>query len=107
MRLLLDECLPRPLVREITGHEVRTVGQEGWKGVKNGALLRLAAEAGFDAFITVDRKLPYQQKLAEAPIGVLLLRAHSNHLDVVKALIPEMLDALVTLDKGEVRVVGA
>lgn len=43
MRVLIDECLPRPLKGEITGHEVMTVPEAGWAGTKNGALLRLAA----------------------------------------------------------------
>ena len=43
MRVLLDEQLPRQLAREITGHEVSTVQQRGWAGLKNGELLRRAA----------------------------------------------------------------
>ena len=60
MRLLLDECVPARLSRALAGHEVLTVGKAGWSGVKNGKLLALAA-AKFDAFITVDKNLPYQQ----------------------------------------------
>ena len=44
MRILLDECLPSDLARELTGHEVRTVTQVGWSGVENGELLRLASQ---------------------------------------------------------------
>ena len=55
MRVLLDECVPRALRNDIPGHEVRTVAEAGWAGVKNGELLRLAA-AAFDVLITVDRK---------------------------------------------------
>ena len=47
MRLLLDEQLPRHLAREIGGHDVSTVQQRGWAGLKNGELLRVAADAGF------------------------------------------------------------
>jgi hypothetical protein len=60
MRVLLDECVPRALRNDIPGHEVRTVADIGWAGVKNGELLRLAA-AEFDLLITVDRNLEYQQ----------------------------------------------
>ena len=59
MRLLLDESVPRRLRRSLTGHEVKTAVEMGWSGVKNGKLLALAA-SGFDAFITVDKNLPYQ-----------------------------------------------
>ena len=54
MRVLLDECVPRSLRRELPDHEVSTVAEAGWAGVKYGELLKLAAQA-FDAVVTVDR----------------------------------------------------
>lgn len=60
MRLLLDECIPKRLKRELLGHEVRTVQDMGWSGIKNGALLRLA-DGRFDALLTVDQGIEYQQ----------------------------------------------
>ena len=62
MRILLDECIDRRLVRDLVGHEVKTAPQMGWSGVKNGQLLALAA-VEFDVFITVDRNLSFQQNL--------------------------------------------
>ena len=50
MRVLLDECVPRRLGRELVGHDVRTVPQEGWSGKKNGELLALMSAARFEAF---------------------------------------------------------
>lgn len=64
MRVLLDEQLPRHLARELTGHTVRTVQQEGWAGFKNGELLQRAADGGFDVFLTADQNLQFQQNLA-------------------------------------------
>ena len=52
MRVLLDEQLPRHLARELRGHDVTTVQQERWAGLKNGELLRRAADAGFEVLIT-------------------------------------------------------
>ena len=66
MRVLLDEQLPRRLVRELTGHDVRTVQQQGWAGLQNGELLRRAADEGFQVFLTGDRNLQFQQNLARA-----------------------------------------
>ena len=57
MRVLLDECVPRPLRMEFHPQVVRTVGEMGWAGVKNGALLELAS-AHFDVLFTVDRDSP-------------------------------------------------
>ena len=48
MRILLDESLPRQLGKELAGHEVRTVQQIGWAGLKNGELLnRLLGNSTF------------------------------------------------------------
>ncbi len=46
MRILLDECLPAGLGRELTGHGVITVPKMGWGGLKNGNLPTRAVEAG-------------------------------------------------------------
>lgn len=69
MRVLLDECLPRRLNRDLVGHDARTAPEMGWASKRNSELLRLA-EREFDAFLTVDRKLQYQQKLSAFKIAV-------------------------------------
>ena len=68
----------------------------GWSGVRNGDLLRLAA-AQFDALVTVDKNLPYQQNLADLPIAVVVLLAHSNELNALLPLVPAMETALAEL----------
>ncbi len=77
MKILLDECIDRRFAVEFPEHEVRTVPQMGWSGVKNGALMKLA-EAAFDVFITVDRNLSFQQNLATYDIAVIVIRSTSN-----------------------------
>src|SRR5882672_6820036 len=74
MRLLLDECLARNLKRDLVGHEVMTVVEAGYSGMKNGALLRAASD-NFDVLITVDRNLPFQQNIGSFQIAVLILMA--------------------------------
>jgi predicted nuclease of predicted toxin-antitoxin system len=96
MRLLLDECVPARLSRVLAGHEVLTVGKAGWSGVKNGKLLALAATQ-FDAFITVDKNLPYQQNSANLPVAVLVLDARSNELHHLLPLVPLLEEALQSL----------
>jgi predicted nuclease of predicted toxin-antitoxin system len=78
MRLLLDECVPARLRRSMLSHQVSTVVQEGWSGVKNGKLLALAA-TGFDAFITVDKNLSYQQNTSNLPVAGCLVGAGPTH----------------------------
>jgi hypothetical protein len=100
VKLLLDECIDRRLAQDLGGHDVKTVPQMGWAGVKNGALLTLA-EKEFDVFITVDRNLSFQQHLPEFNIAVLVLHATSNRLADLRPLAPSILSTLPTLTKGE------
>ncbi len=96
MRLLLDESVPRRLRRALPGHVVKTAVEMGWGGVKNGALLAIAATE-FDVFVTVDKNLPYQQNVATLPIAVVVLNAHSNELHALLPLVPQLEEAIATL----------
>ena len=96
MRLLLDECVPARLRRVLPQHRVSTVVQEGWAGMKNGKLLALAGSS-FDAFITVDKNLPYQQDPSSLPIAVVVLEAASNELQHLLPLVPKLESALIDL----------
>ncbi len=101
MRILLDECMPHRLIRELSGHDVRTVHQMGWDGLQNGALLTQAAKS-FDAFLTVDKNLPKQQQLASYSIAVAVLRCATNDINDLTKLVPSLLQALKTAPKGQV-----
>ncbi|WP_204150894.1 DUF5615 family PIN-like protein [Leptolyngbya sp. CCY15150] len=105
MKILLDECIDRKLAREFPNHEVKTVPQMGWAGVKNGQLLALA-EQEFDVFITVDRNLSFQQNLSQLDIAIVVLQASSNRLADLKPLAPKVLDVLDAVVKGQAIVVG-
>ena len=94
MRVLLDEQLPRHLAGEIRGHDVSTVQQKGWAGLNNGDLLRAAADAGFEVFVTADRNLEFQQNLSQARLGVILIIAPSNALEDLLSLVPGLLTAI-------------
>jgi predicted nuclease of predicted toxin-antitoxin system len=96
MRLLLDECVPARLRQALPTHDVSTVVQAGWSGIKNGKLLALAA-TGFDALITVDKNLVYQQHVASLPVAVLVLDAPSNELHHLLPLVPMLEAALAQL----------
>ncbi|MGH9147382.1 MAG: DUF5615 family PIN-like protein [Vicinamibacterales bacterium] len=60
MRVLLDESLPRPLAKLVTGHEVRTVTEMKWTGLGNGELLLVAA-GRFDVVLTADQNIEFQR----------------------------------------------
>ena len=88
MRLLLDECVPKRLKRELHGYETKTVQDMGWTGIKNGALLRLA-DGQFDALLTVDQGIEYQQNLSGLRISVVIMMAPSNDVDDLHPLLPD------------------
>ena len=101
MKLLLDEMIPRPLRRDLAGHAVATVTQAGWSGVKNGKLLALAEEE-FDAFLTMDSSLEFQQKLDRFQLRFVIVHAVNNSLEVLRPLVPEILKALNHVQPGQV-----
>ena len=106
MRILLDEDLPRRLGPLLVGHEVSTVQSSGWSGIKNGKLLTEAATR-FDAFLTMDGKLEFQQNLATLPIAVLVVEAMSNRIEQLVPLVPATLRALNHLPLKTLWRVGA
>jgi hypothetical protein len=106
MRLLLDENLPHQLRTEIQGHEVITTAYMGWSGIENGKLLALAAGEGFDALITNDRGLEYEQNAASLPLAIVILRAKANTLEAIRPLYRELQDALKRLQPRELVKVG-
>lgn len=101
MRILLDECVPRPFRRELAGHDVRTIREMGWAGKKNGELLVLMAGAGFEVLLTVDQNLRYQQNLATAGVAVVVMVAPSNRLADLLPLVPSVEGALGSIRAGD------
>ena len=100
MRVLLDECLPRPLTRDLVGHDIWTVAEMGWSGQPDGALLGLMAANGFEVLVTVDRNFRYQQQVTT--IAVIVLIAVSNRYAALRPLVASTLAILPTLTAGQI-----
>ena len=77
MRILLDENAPSGLRRILAGHDVRTAPEMGWARYSNGQLLDEAEKAGFEALITGDRSLPFQQNLTGRNIAVIIFSTNA------------------------------
>ena len=105
MRVLLDECVTRYLKRDFTGHEVFTVEEAGFKGLKNGRLLQ-AMSGHFDVLVTVDQNLQYQQNLKTFAIAIVLLKAKRSTYPMLKPLMPQVLETLEKIKPSEIIVVG-
>lgn len=98
MKIVIDECVPSIVKRGLPGRGIVSVQEMGWAGVKNGELLKLVSNE-FDVFITSDKNLRYQQNLADLDLAIILLP--SNQVPVIKALLPnidEALSSIKTLD---------
>jgi predicted nuclease of predicted toxin-antitoxin system len=104
VKVLLDECIPKRLAREFSGHEIKHVTQMGWASIKNGRLLALA-EKSFDVFLTVDRNLSFQQRVPKYKIAVLVVRSRSNRRSDLLPLVPRILSALPNCKAGQVTTV--
>jgi hypothetical protein len=100
MKILLDECVPWPAHKLLSGHECKTVQQCGWGGIKNGDLLRLA-ERDFDLFITADQGIRFQQNLGGRLIPILELS--TNNIRRIQANASKILSALASIQPGEFR----
>jgi hypothetical protein len=104
VRILLDECVDWRLSRDIVGHQVKTAHQMGWAAIKNGELLTLASQH-FDAFVTVDRNLAFQQNVSTYSIAIVVLRARSNRLADLRTLVPKLIGAIEIARPGIVELV--
>ncbi len=90
----------------LVGHAVETVAGRGWAGVRNGELLKRAS-GEFDVFLTMDRRLPEQQRIAQLPFGMILLLAPSNRLVQLRSLVPEVLRIMPSVKPGSLHTAGA
>ncbi len=99
MKIILDESTPQKLRLLIDSqHAVFTTWFQGWSGLKNGALLAAAEEAGFHLFITADQELCYQQNMAGRKIAVLVLS--TNNWSVIKQQIARIAAAIAAVTPG-------
>ena len=105
MRVLLDEQLPLDLAAMLKSHSVATIAGRGWAGVKNGDLLR-RMRGEYDALVSMDQGIEFQQNIAGLPFGVLLVLAPSNRMVHLQPLVPSILEALPKLKPGQLQRIG-
>ena len=100
MKILFDEDAPRPLRRHLPGHDVTTVQEMGWAGIKNGRLLTLAESAGFEVLLTFDQNMS---------IAIVAMTVPNKRMETLLPLVPQLLSLLLTVRPGHVHqvIVGA
>lgn len=94
MRLLLDENLPKRLKIDFPEHEIFTIRDKKWNGISNGKLLKLLMDNSFDALLTYDKNLHYQQNFSKYSITVFVLTARINQYAELTKLTPKIKEYL-------------
>lgn len=94
MKLLLDENLPKRLKADLLPHSAFTVREMGWNGKSNGVLLTLLKDHGFDAMLTFDKNVEYQQNFNKYDLPLIVLDAEDN---TYATLSPLMTSVIVLL----------
>lgn len=95
MKILLDESLPRKIRYDFgKDHDVWTVRDKDWLGKKNGELLKLMIDNGFELFVTADQNLQYQQRIEKLPVTIAVLKGSDNRLTTLQKLIPLLFQKL-------------
>jgi hypothetical protein len=107
MKILLDENIDVRFKFSFDSdkYQVLTVKDMGWNGIKNGKLLKLAADMKFDAFVCVDKNLPYQQNLQNLSIPVLVINVHKNVLSNLQLFLPAILKTLEIVSTKKIYIV--
>jgi len=98
MKVLFDQGTPVPLRRYLHPHVVDTADERGWSRLQNGDLLDQAEANQYDAFITTDTNLRYQQNLSKRVIRILVLTTTS--WPRIREKTDEVQTALENLDEG-------
>ena len=107
MRVLLDHNLPHKLRTELSTlsqHEIVTASYMGWRNLKNGDLLRVAEESGFEIFVTGDQTLVCEQNLGGRRLTVLVLSA--NNWPIIKGYLRDILTAIDSANPGSFQTVN-
>ena len=102
MRLLTGECIDERVRLSFPGHDCQTARFAEFTGLTNGQLLDAAEAAGFEVLITVDQGIPEQQNMVVRRMSVLILRAPTNRLRDLEAIVPAALSALQAIQPGAI-----
>ena len=101
MRILLDNCTPRPLRRYLAEHQVDTARERGWEQLRNGTLLQMAEDEGYEVLITTDQSMPLQQNMTGRRIAIVAVG--ENRWPLLQHHVTKITAALADIRPGEIR----
>jgi len=105
MKVLLDECVTKKLKAYLKDFDVSTVTRLGWSGVKNGKLMTLCVENGFDVLLTIDKNLSYQQNLNKYKIAIVVFNSVTSKIEELSLFVPSFVELTTRLAFHKVYIV--
>jgi len=105
MKVLLDECVTKKLKSYLKEFEVYTVTEMGWSGVKNGKLMTLCVENGFEVLLTIDKNLAYQQNLDKYKVSIAVFNTITSKIEELKAFVPSFKEQASNLEPHKVYII--
>jgi len=106
MKILLDECLPLDFRLSFPQHDTHSAEWAGFKGMKNGELLKSAEGAAYDVLLTVDQALPQRQNLVGIRLATVVLHSVTNQLEDLLPLVKTIEAALEAISPGSIVTIG-
>ncbi|HEX5153956.1 MAG TPA: hypothetical protein VFW07_21065 [Parafilimonas sp.] len=99
MKILLDECVTKRLKPYLAEFEVFTVSEMNWNGVKNGKLMSLCIDNGFDLLLTIDKNLMHQQNLGKYKLTIAVLNSSTSKIEELILFMPSFKEQVDKLEK--------
>lgn len=106
MKILLDECVTKHLKLHLSEHAVFTVREMNWSGIKNGKLMALCVENGFDLLLTIDKNLQHQQNLDKYPIIIAVINSLSSTVQELVTFLPALKKDMGRFEKHKAYLIG-
>jgi hypothetical protein len=102
----LDEAITSKLKQELPDHEVFTVQDMGWRAKKDAELLVLADQS-FDALLTTDRNMQYQQNIAKLRrLAIVVLVVPEASMRTLRPVVSSILILLQHVAPGTATEIG-
>lgn len=105
MKVLLDENIDHRLAGLMEGHSVDHVRLIGLAATKNGSLMMEIESRGYDVFVTVDKKMRFQQNFSKRNFGMIVLDVHPNKLSSYESVLGKLVRCIDQISTGEIRII--
>ena len=105
MKILLDECVTKRLKPHLAGFEVYTVSEMKWNGIKNGKLMSLCIDNGFELLLTIDKNLMFQQNLDKYQLTIAVFDCLTSKLEEFVLFVPSFESQVYNLEKHKAYII--